>query len=58
MILLTEEIDIVIWRRIWDICTSRGEDIKLVLKTKFEIPLLNIFILVVIMIWSDFYNWE
>ena len=58
MILLTEEIDIVIWRRIWDICTSRGEDIKLVLKTLFEIPLINILILVVMIIGYYFYNYE
>ena len=56
MILLTEEKDIVIWRRIWDICTSRGEDIKLVLKTLFEIPLMNILILVVMIIVYYFYN--
>ena len=57
MILLTEE-DIVIQGRIWDICTSRGEDIKLVLKTSFEIPLMNILILVVMMIGYYFYNYE
>ena len=57
MILLTEE-DIVIQGRIWDICTSRGEDIKLVLKTLFEIPLMNILILVVMIIGYYFYNYE
>ena len=57
MILLTEE-DIVIQGRIWDICTSRGEDIKLVLKTLFEIPLINILILVVMIIGYYFYNYE
>ena len=57
MILLTEE-DIVIQGRIWDICTSRGEDIKLVLKTLFEIPLINILILVVMIIGCYFYKYE
>ena len=57
MILLTEE-DIVIQGRIWDMCTSRGEDIKLVLKTLFEIPLMNILILVVMIIGYYFYNYE
>ena len=57
MILLTEE-DIVIQGRIWDICTSRGEEIKVVLKTLFEIPLINILILVVMIIGYYFYNYE
>ena len=57
MIFLTEE-DIVIQGRIWDICTSRGEDIKVVLKTLFAIPIINILILVVTMIGYYFYNYE